>query len=267
MLKRTILAAVCLCAMNQLPAAQADRAKGVRIATPERQRTLVGRRAAKLVKQGDVVGLGTGRTASEFIIALGGRIKREGLQITAVSSSTRSTDLAQANGIFVRPIADVAHIDIAVDGADEVDPASDLVKGRGGALLRERQVANKSKRLVIMVDAAKFVPALGKGAIPVEIRQTGAAATQARLAALGKGATLRVNEDGTPFVTDNGNYIVDVAVTPRKLATARRKEAFSKTLLATDGVLDHGLFLGMKPDIISADANGKVMLRPAPRAN
>lgn len=135
---------------------------------PERQRTLVGRRAAKLVKQGDVVGLGTGRTASEFIIALGGRIKREGLQITAVSSSTRSTDLAQANGIFVRPIADVAHIDIAVDGADEVDPASDLVKGRGGALLRERQVAQKSKRLVIMVDAAKFVPALGKGTIPVK---------------------------------------------------------------------------------------------------
>jgi ribose 5-phosphate isomerase A len=234
----------------------------------ERQRVAVGRKAASMIRSGTaskplVVGLGTGRTATQFILALGERIKKgEVANIVGVATSERTQALAEEQGIKVVPEASVREIDIAVDGADEVDTSLGLIKGLGGALLREKRVARKAKRFVVIVDGAKLVRRLGEGKLPVEVKQKTHQASASGLAALGAKATLRKSEAGRPYVTDNGNYIVDVELNPRNrrsIFLGRSKEKLSRRIENIEGVVDHGLFLNMATDVLVGSGDNQVV--------
>ena len=184
------------------------------------------------IEAGMLVGLGTGSTAAFAIAALGRRV-RDGLSVRAVATSAASARQATALGIEVIDFADVAHVDLTVDGADEIDARLFAVKGAGGAMLREKTVAAASHRMVVIADGSKRVAAIGAARVPVEIL---AFARGSVLAALGDGAVLRM-AGRAPFLTDNGNLVADCALT---LADPR---AVAARLAAIPGVLGHGLFL------------------------
>ena len=184
------------------------------------------------VKDGMLVGLGTGSTATHAIRAVAGRVA-QGLAIRAVATSRASAALADSLGIRVLDFADVPRVDLTIDGADEIDDACRAVKGAGGAMLREKVVAAASDRMIVIADGSTRVAALGAAPVPVEILSFARASV---LAALGPGATLRLR-DGAPYVTDNGNPIADCRF---DLSDPERVAAW---LDAIPGVLGHGLFL------------------------
>ncbi len=191
-----------------------------------------GAAAAAEVCDGMLVGLGTGSTAVHAIHALGQRVA-DGLVIRAVATSRASEVLARGLGIAMLDFADVPRVDLTIDGADEIDGRFYAVKGAGGAMLREKLVAAASDRMVVVADSSKYVVAIGKAPVPVEILPFARASL---LAALGEGATLRLNGD-QPYVTDNGNWIADCRLDlddPVKTAA---------WLDALPGALGHGLFL------------------------
>jgi ribose 5-phosphate isomerase A len=192
---------------------------------------------------GMVIGLGTGSTADFFLQALGGALKEGRLHnIVGVATSRQSERRSQELGIPLTTLAQSPRLDVTVDGADEVDPRLDLIKGLGGALLREKIVAQNSKRLIIIADASKAVPKLGtKSPLPVEVAQFAHETQEVFLKGLGATPTLRRNRDGATFVTDNGNYIFDCRFPsgiddPHALSTALRERA---------GIVESGLFLGI----------------------
>jgi ribose 5-phosphate isomerase A len=203
-------------------------------------------RALDLVRPGMVVGLGTGSTARYFIDALGRRV-REGLRVRAVVTSDESRRLADAAGI---PIADRIDggLDLAVDGADEIDPAVNCIKGRGGALLREKIVAHASRRFVVVADESKLVGRLGRGPVPVEILPFLWEATSRSIESLGGRPELRLAA-GEPYRTDNGNLVLDTGfgVVDAGLGVA---------LHGIPGVIEHGLFFGMAKGAIIGSATG-----------
>jgi ribose 5-phosphate isomerase A len=203
-------------------------------------------RALDLVRPGMVVGLGTGSTARYFIDALGRRV-REGLRVWAVVTSDESRRLADAAGI---PIADRIDggLDLAVDGADEIDPAVNCIKGRGGALLREKIVAHASRRFVVVADESKLVGRLGRGPVPVEILPFLWEATSRSIESLGGRPELRLAA-GEPYRTDNGNLVLDTGfgVVDAGLGVA---------LHGIPGVIEHGLFFGMAKGAIIGSATG-----------
>lgn len=201
-------------------------------------------RALALVPNGSVVGLGSGRAASAFIRALGDRA-RQGLLVRGVPTSQASAELAREVGIPLVDLSEVETIDVDVDGADEVDPQCNLIKGLGGALLREKIVAAASRQLVILVGAEKVVPVLGtRGILPVEIVPFGLEFCERRLAALGLKPCPRVH-DGKPFVTDNGNRILDCRIGP-----IEHPAEFEQAIHAIPGVVGTGLFLGMAHTVL-----------------
>lgn len=207
-------------------------------------------RALELVRPGMIVGLGTGSTARYFIDGLGRRV-REGLTVKAVVTSVESRTLAEAAGIPIVERID-GGLDLAVDGADEIDPAVNCIKGRGGALLREKIVAHASRRFVLVADESKLVGRLGRGAVPVEILPFLWEATSRSIESLGGRPELR-RAAGEPFRTDNGNLILDTSfgVVDAGLGLA---------LHGIPGVIEHGLFFGMaKAAIIGAAAGIRVM--------
>ena len=198
------------------------------------------------VRDGMRVGLGSGRAASAFVRALGARV-RQGLAVRGVPTSENTGRLARDAGV---PLAglDEGLIDLTVDGADEVDPRLDLIKGYGGALVRERIVAAASRRVVILVGREKLVSVLGsRGRLPVEVVPFAAPLTIRELADLGCRPMLRI-DDGQPFVTDNGNWIVDCGVRPIEAPAA-----FARDLRALPGVVDTGLFLGVADAVLVAE--------------
>jgi ribose 5-phosphate isomerase A len=201
-------------------------------------------KALELIADGARVGLGSGRAASVFIAQLGARV-REGLRVSGVPTSQTSAHLAREVGIPLIELEDGVTLDITVDGADEVAPNLDLVKGWGGALVRERIVAAASVRQVILVGEEKLVQALGeRGRIPVEVIPLARWVATKRLRSLGLAPTLRVDAGGVrPFVTENGNLILDCAP-PEPIRDGREARAFEQALLAIVGVVDTGLFLG-----------------------
>ncbi|HWE36318.1 MAG TPA: ribose-5-phosphate isomerase RpiA [Isosphaeraceae bacterium] len=208
--------------------------------------------ALELVEDGTTIGLGTGRAASEFIRALGPRV-RQGLHVRGVPTSEATATLAREVGVPLASLADVEELDATFDGADEVAPGLDLIKGLGGALLREKIVAASSRRLVILVGDEKEVDALGAhGTLPIEVVPFGVPLVRRRLARLGLDATLRTR-DGAPFATDNANYILDAHVGP--IADPRGLEQAIHTI---PGVVESGLFLGMAETVLIHDAAGKV---------
>ena len=216
--------------------------------------------AAKLVEDGMVVGLGSGSTASLAVAAIGKRTAL-GLRIVGVPTSEKTAEQARALGIPLSTLAESETIDLTIDGADEIERDSlDLVKGLGGALLREKLVATVSKRLVIVADEDKLVARIGENArpIPVEVAPFGWQSTARRLSALGAEWTQRMTPAGQPFITDGGHIILDCRF--QSLDSARSLQARLDSMV---GVMEHGLFLGMTSEAIVGRANGELLrLRP-----
>jgi ribose 5-phosphate isomerase A len=215
--------------------------------------------AIGFVKEGDVVGLGTGRAATAFVRTLGEAVAK-GLRVRGVPTSQVTADLAAQLGIPQASLDEVGQIDITFDGADEVDPQLDLIKGYGGAMVREKIVAASSKRLVILVGAEKLVPLLGsRGILPVEVVPFGLPLCQRRLAGLGCRPAVR-QVGGRPFVTDNGNQILDCGISP-----IQDPSAFENSILSIPGVVGTGLFIGMADTVLVQDGDTVVVRERAGR--
>lgn len=222
------------------------------------QKRAAGEAAALLVESGMVVGLGTGSTAAWFVKALGAR----GLDITCVSTSTATAELAASLGMKLAELGETREIDLTVDGADEIGPGLSLIKGGGAALLREKLVWEASKRCVVIADAAKRVETLGKFPLPIEVVAFGHKITALRICDalaecdIGIPPRLRL-KDGQPVRTDGGNLIYDAACgrieEPATLAFA---------LKSVTGVVDHGLFLDLAELALIGTADGVVTLEP-----
>jgi ribose 5-phosphate isomerase A len=206
-------------------------------------------KALELVSDGMLIGLGSGSTAAFFVQGLG-RLVADGMKVRGVPSSRSTAELAASLGI---PIVTelMGQIDLTVDGADEVDPALNLIKGRGGALFREKVVAASSKRFVVVVDESKLVKQLGVGVLPVEVLPFLWRSTAERIAASGVSLVLRGGEE-TPYVTDNGNLILDLTVE----GGIKDPAGFGNELRKVTGVVEHGLFVGMTDTVIAAGAEG-----------
>jgi ribose 5-phosphate isomerase A len=214
------------------------------MATPETTYQALSERALTFITDGCVIGLGSGRTASAFIRALGKRVT-EGLRVRCVPTSKASSDLASQFGIPVTTLDEVGALDVDVDGADEVDPRGNLIKGLGGALVREKIVAASARRLIIIVGSEKLVPVLGAhGTLPVEVVPFGLSLCTRRLNSLGFASHLRLAQ-GKPFISDNGNNILDAQV-----KNLDHPEDLDRQLQAIPGVVGTGLFLGMSPTIL-----------------
>ncbi len=217
----------------------------------------VARRALELVEDGMKVGLGSGRASAAFITHLGERV-RQGLRVVGVPTSEASAALARSLGI---PLIDLDEIelDLTVDGADEVAPNLDLVKGWGGALVRERIVAAASRRQVILVGPEKLVQRLGeRGRIPVEVIPLARGLVMRRLRELGIQATLWLGADGqAPRVSDNHNLTLHLKL-PEPLADAAAARALEARLRSIPGVVDTGLFLGTAERVLVGRPNGEV---------
>jgi ribose 5-phosphate isomerase A len=209
-------------------------------------------RAVELVENGMVLGLGTGSTAGFVIAPLAARIA-QGLAIVAIPTSEQTAAEARRLGIPLTSFAEHRRIDLAIDGADEVQRTTlDLIKGRGGALLREKIVAAASDRFVVVVDYEKLVDRLGEHApVPVEVAQFGWQATAAALERLGAEPELRGALSGQPFVTDGGNFILDCHFGP--IEDPREKEQLINSVV---GVIDNGLFVGRSSMVIVASESG-----------
>jgi ribose 5-phosphate isomerase A len=217
-------------------------------------------RALALIEDGARVGLGTGRAAAAFVSGLADRA-RAGLSVTCVATSEATARQARAAGLRVVELDEAGALDITVDGADEVAPNLDLVKGRGGAFVRERIVAAASRRQVIVVGPEKLVEALGEtGPIPVEIVPMALGLCTRRLDAMGMRPTLRIAPDGRRFISDNGNLVIDVAPAA-PLSDPAGARAFAAALRAIPGVVDTGLFLGTAEIVFVGDADGRVDTR------
>ncbi|GIW41801.1 MAG: ribose-5-phosphate isomerase A [Candidatus Binatia bacterium] len=205
--------------------------------------------ALDLVRDGMTLGLGTGRAASAFVRALGERI-REGLRVRGIATSESTARLAVEVGIPLVDLADAETIDLTVDGADEVDPKLDLIKGYGGALLREKVVASASRRVVILVGPEKLVSVLGeRGKLPVEVVPFALPYCRRRFAQMGYACEPRL-EAGDLFRTDNGNCILDCSVGP--LPEPGRVDAEFR---AVPGVVATGLFVGLADLVIVGEGD------------
>ncbi len=212
----------------------------------------LGQYALKYVKPGHTIGLGTGRAASAFIRALGA----SGIKVRGVPTSRPAEDLGRSVGIPIVTLAEAERIDIDFDGADEVDPRLNLIKGYGGALVREKIVAASSRRFVVLVGVEKIVPRLGnRGSLPVEVVPFGLALVTKKIKALGMQPRLR-EKDGIEIVTDNGNLILDCGL--KSITNAARLE---RELLAIPGVVGTGLFLAMADTVLVAEKSGKIAIR------
>src|ERR1700712_293518 len=200
---------------------------------------LAARRALSFVSDGMAVGLGTGSTARLFIEELGKAV-REGLKVRCIASSRASHDLAESLGITLIDFSTCDHLDIAVDGADEIAPGLALIKGGGGALLREKIVISAANRFIVIADASKVSETLGTFPLPVEVIQMAYPIVMRKLKGFGLVPIRRMISPGQPYVTDEGNFILDCKPQP----------IFNPSLLAQSirevvGVVEHGLFLGM----------------------
>ena len=222
----------------------------------EAEKEAAGRAAAKLVRDGDVVGLGTGSTAYFAVVALGERVK-SGLKIVGIPTSVATADLARQLGIPLTTLDEHPQIDITIDGADEIDPKLNLIKGGGGALLREKVVASVTKKMVVVSDSTKLVPALGKFPLPVEIIPFARSVIEKKIASLGATTKLRMQSDGQPYVTDNDNQILDCS-----FGRIDDPPAIAGELNGMPGVVGHGLFIGMASVAIVGKGSAFVEIRP-----
>lgn len=213
-------------------------------------------RALEAVTDGMKLGLGTGSTAKHFVDLLGERV-RGGLSVIGVPTSEATRIQAEQCSIPLTTLDDIDRLDLTVDGADEVDPALDLIKGGGGALLREKIVAAASDRMIVIADDSKWVRTLGNFPLPIEVIPFGLAATRRGIAKAFAAAgvsgemTVRQSKDGHAFVTDGGHWIIDARL--GRISDAPR---LAGLLAAIPGVVEHGLFIGLASTVILAGAEG-----------
>ena len=215
------------------------------------KKKIAGEKAAEYVKDGMTLGLGTGSTAFHAVNAVGELVKK-GMKLQAVPTSRATEAQARELGIPLLTIDEVDHIDLAIDGVDEIDPAFNAIKGGGGALYREKVVATLADEVVWIMDDSKLVEHIGAFHLPVEIAQYGSKQAMAKMAGYGWNPVLRVR-DGKTFVTDNGNFIADLHLG----AGFDIEDVYSK-LSGMLGVLEHGLFLNMCKRMIVGCASGEV---------
>ena len=216
------------------------------------------RHALTYVRSGMVLGLGTGSTNAYFIELLGEQVRTGALTgIVGVPTSEGTAERARALGIPLATLADHARLDLVVDGADEVDGDLNLIKGLGRAMLREKIVEIHADRFVIVVDESKLVQRLGRGPLPVDVVPFGLEAQLRWLQTLGCRAELRLEEDGSPVITDDGNYMV-LCWFPDGIADPY---ALARVLADRPGIAEHGLFLDMATDVIVAGHDGIRVLR------
>lgn len=218
-----------------------------------RAKEAAGYAAAELVQHGMVVGLGTGSTATYFIKRLIERC-REGLKIQAVATSVKSMLLAAEGGIPLLEINSLTALDLDVDGADEIDPKKRMIKGGGGALVREKIIASMSAEMIVVVDRDKLVEHLGKFPLPVEIISFGYRATVNHLERLGYRGVLRQSPDKVIYTTDNGNYIYDIHFNG-PIANPEKEDAAIRVI---PGVVDTGFFFHLAGRVIIGNNNGTV---------
>jgi ribose 5-phosphate isomerase A len=219
--------------------------------TQDEAKLAVAKGATEFVRDGMVVGLGTGSTATMFIRELAAKK----LKIRCVASSDASSELGRSLGMDVRTLAELPELDVYIDGADEVcrgDGSLDLIKGGGGALLREKIVASAAREFIVVADSSKVVETLGRFPLPVEIIPMALPLVEPKLADFGLNPELRQKKDGSgAYVTDEGNYILDCAV--GRIGDAESLAAELKSII---GVVEHGLFLGMASLALVAGENG-----------
>jgi ribose 5-phosphate isomerase A len=222
----------------------------------ESQKRAAAARALQFVEPGMRLGLGTGSTARHFVELLAERV-RAGLRIVAVPTSETTRRDAQRLGVPLTTLEETPALDLTVDGADEIAPDLSLIKGGGGALLREKIVASASARMVVIADESKWVAMLGRFPLPVEVVPFGLAATRAAVEAAAAAAhcpgpaLLRQTKEGGPFVTDCGHWILDAA-----LGRIADPAALADRLARIAGVVEHGLFIGLAQTAILASPNG-----------
>lgn len=210
--------------------------------------------AASLVQNGMVIGLGSGSTATLFIQALIKRIKNENLRISAMPTSVLTAEHALAGGIPLCDIKHVSTLDLDFDGADKINPKKQMIKGGGGALLREKIVAKMSREMIVIVDESKLTDTLGHFPLPVEISTFAPEATRYALEKLGYQGHFRIKNDGLPFITDNGNYIIDITH-PESFPQPENDDARLRTV---PGVLETGFFLNVAGRVFIGHADGTV---------
>lgn len=227
-----------------------------------RAKVVAARRAVDFIEDGMKVGLGTGSTAAFMVRRLGEVVREEGLRVTAVPTSTRTAELAAELGIPLTTLDEAGWLDVTIDGADEFDGALNLVKGGGGALLREKIVATASDRMIVIADAAKEVGMLGAFDLPVEVIPFGMQATRTLIEevlagqdVMGRAITLRMAGE-RPFVTDEGNHIFDLS-----LARIGNPGSLALMLNQIPGVVENGLFIDICDTVVIGHADGRVELR------
>lgn len=219
----------------------------------DRYKIEAGEFAVRFVESGMAVGLGTGSTAIHAVRRIG-RLMQEGVLRDIVGFATSSATLREAEALGIPLLSDdlPCSLDVTIDGADEVDPALNVIKGGGGALLREKIVAQASRRLVIVVDESKLSPQLGvTWPVPLEVMRYGFTSQVRFLESIGGDVRLRTRADGAPYVTDNGNWIVDCHFGPIDDLVG-----LARMLECRAGIVEHGLFLGMATDLVVAGAGG-----------
>jgi len=219
----------------------------------DQEKQAAAREAVRLVEPGSIVGLGSGSTATYAIRFVAERV-RQGLEITAIPTSLKTQQLAEQLGIPLTTLEEHPQIDIDIDGADEIDPHLNLIKGGGGALLREKIIASASKRFVVVAESTKLVPCLGKFPLPVEVIPFAQPILKIRIEALGAKVSLRQYAYGNPYVTDEGHHILDCT-----FGRIEDPPALARKLREIPGVVEHGLFIGMA-ELALVGKDGRVTL-------
>ena len=214
---------------------------------------VVGKKAVEYVKDGMIVGLGTGSTVFYFVHALADRVK-EGLNVEMVSTSIQTVELAQSLGLTIKELEEIDHIDLAVDGVDEIDKEFNAIKGGGAALFREKIVADIAREVIWIYDESKDVEKLGNFNLPVEILPFGYSHTIRKMEEAGLNPVLRL-KDGNTLITDNNNFIVDL-----HLGYGFDIKSVKEKLESIVGVVEHGLFLNMCKLCITGTEHGAVII-------
>jgi ribose 5-phosphate isomerase A len=220
------------------------------------EKQLAAQASLKFIKDGDVVGLGTGSTATYAIQFLAERV-RAGLKIRGIPTSTRTRDLAMRLGIPLTTLEECPEIDVDIDGADEVDSQLNLIKGGGGALLREKIIAAASRKFVVIIDSGKHVGVLGAFPLPVEVIPFAEPILKRRITDLGAKVHLRTYAYGNPFMTDEGHHILDC-----QFSEITDPATLGRTLKDMAGVVEHGLFAGLADVVLIGSGKEVLELQP-----